>query len=415
MKILVAHPAQQHSFRLATALKQNDCLFKYCTTVYLKDKSLTKLLMRFLPKKFRIRAESRICEELKDSDVMQFCEIEGLFRLLAQNVKFLNKYHNKVRYHVSDRFAKKVAKYAIKNNVDMVITYDDCSPLLFEILKEKAPHIKRILDTSAANRLYMKEIYESDIQITPEFAEHLRKEVPQVWDREILNRVKRELNASQQFLVPSDFVSRSLKYSGILEKQILLCPYGVDIREFTLKTYDKKENKKVLKFIYVGGWKQLKGISYLFEAFRNIPKEKATLIVVGDFSKSYENFEKYVDYITFVGRIPHSQISEILYQSDVFIMPSLGDSFALSALEAAACGLPLIVSKNTGILDLMTEGKEGFMIPIQSSKALEEKINWFIENAEKIPQMGIEARKMAEKYTWQRYYKCVSDIVLKFL
>lgn len=48
MKVLVAHPAQQHSYRLAIALAQSGKLFKYVTTVYHKKKSLTALVAKLL-------------------------------------------------------------------------------------------------------------------------------------------------------------------------------------------------------------------------------------------------------------------------------------------------------------------------------------------------------------------------------
>ena len=408
MKVIVAHPDQQHSYRLATALKHRGMLNAYCTTVYYKKGGLTQIASRFLPSDLKKRAQNRRCNELDDAEVIQFCECEALIKLLSLHVPALKHIYTRLRYHVADRFAKKVARYAIKYDVDAVITYDDCSPILFEILKHKAPKIKRILDTSAANRLYMKEIYEIDTKLQPKFAHQLREECYQVWDKNVLDRIQREIRNSEFFLSPSTFVNRSLAFSKIAEEDIYYCPYGVDIEQFKLKQKFIRPGERI-KFVYVGGTKELKGISYLINAFREFDDTSSILTVVGDYTLD-EDYKK-IKNIHFTGRVPHDKVSEILMENDVFVFPSLGDSFSLSALEAAATGLPLILSDNTGLADFVNEGEEGFVIRTQDTEDLKDKIKWFINNAGKIKEMGMNAHVMARKLTWNQYYEKVSNAV----
>ena len=212
MKVLIAHPAQQHSYRLAIALKKAGMLDKYITTVYYKNRSLTYFVSKFLKGSLKIKAENRHCTYIDDNEVIQYCEGEGLLKLVALNTRFLKKKYDLIKYNTADRFAKKVAKYAIKHHVDAVVTYDDCSPLLFEELQKKAPNILRILDMSAANILYMRNIYERDMDIVPSFANRLRKERSICWNPIIINRAEREIKATQKFLVPSNFVAKSLEF-----------------------------------------------------------------------------------------------------------------------------------------------------------------------------------------------------------
>ena len=416
MKVIVAHPAQQHSYRLATALKRAGVLDKYATTVYFKNGSMTKAVSTVLKGKFRIKAESRHCDELEDKDVIQFCEGEGLLKLVALNTSVLKKHYYQIKYHTADRFAKKVAKYAIKHNADAVVTYDDSSPVLFEILKKEAPHIVRIMDMSSANLLYLKKIYESDMIKAPDFAARMKKERSICWDPTILDRAEREIKATQIFLTPSTFVERSLTFSGIKPAQMFRCPYGVDVSQFQQKEYHDVTGGKTLpiRFVYVGGVKELKGISYLLEAFMNIPKEQAELTVVGNFDSEDSDIKKYLGRVTFTGMVLHSEIPDILKKSDVFIFPSIGDSYALSVMEAASCGLPVIVSENTGVCDKITNGVEGFVVPIQSSEALIEKIHYFISNPHKIETMGKSARKMAEENSWNAYYDNITSVIDKW-
>lgn len=413
MKVLVIHPAQQHSYRLAAAIYKKGWLYKYITTVYRKKISFTSLFSLFLTGNARKKAQGRVCREISQKDVVQFCEIEGLFKLLTIHIAKLRPLYKKIKYHSTDRFAKKVAKYAVRHQVDAVVSYDDYSARLFELLKKKAPQILRIMDVSAANILYMKKIYEKDMEIQPAFAERLLKEREIVWNQDTRIRTKREQENTDLFFVPSDFVARTLAYSGIERERIKICPYGVDTDMFPLKKYRRCEEfqeGRALHFIYVGGAKELKGISYLLNAIMHFPKETAKLTIVGSYNEKDADLQPYIDRICFTGIVLHEEIPLLLQEADVFVFPSLGEGFALSILEAASCGLPLIVSENSGVNDAITEGREGFVIPVQSTEKLVEKMQWFIEHPEKIEQMGRAARNLALHYTWDSYNRRISDI-----
>lgn len=413
MKILVAHPAQQHSYQLATGLEKCGFLHTYATTVYYKKGNFTHLVAMILKGTYKKRAESRVCTSINTDKIQQYCEIFGLLNLLSLNVKPFRKYYKRLKYFTADQFARKVAKYAIKNKVDIVITYDDTSPLLFEILEKEAPNIIRITDMSAANLLYMREIYEKDEKLAPSFAPRLRSEREVVWDPFVINRTKREIKATQHFLVPSNFVKKSLVYSDVNDTQMHLCPYGVDLSLFDQKEYLPKGENDAIEFIYVGGVKELKGIYYLLEAFKQIPTNIAHLTVVGNFDKSDIDTKMYMNHVDFTGIVLHDSIPELLKKSDVFVFPSLGEGLSLSTLEAAACGLPLIVSENSGVNDVMIDGEEGFIIPIQSVDAIYEKVEWFVQHRNQIQIMGERARQMAFKYTWDNYYARIKEIFQK--
>lgn len=410
MKVLVVHPAQQHSYRLAVALYKSARLQKYVTTVYWKNGALTKLVSPFLPGKFRKKAMQRQCPDIPQNQVMQFCEGEGLLKLLAMNTRAFRPCYKKIKYHTADRFAEKVACYAIRHKVDAVVSFDDCSATLFDILAQRAPEILRIMDVSAANTLYMRQIYEKDMILQPEFADCLRRERTIVWNLENQKRAAREISLSQYFLAPSYFVARSLTYSGVKEAQIKICPYGVDTSQFRQKSYPTMEElrSRPIRFIYVGGAKELKGISYLLQAIQSLPPSLAQLTVVGNVERGRKEFQPYLDCVTFTGQVFHNEIPQLLAAADVFVFPSLGEGLSLSVLEAASCGLPLIVSENSGANDLMSGEQQGFVIPVQSVSALTDAMRWFVDHREQIEPMGRRAREMALQATWDRYYEYVN-------
>ena len=415
MKIIVCHPAQQHSYRLATAVKMGHALFKYITTVYYRKRTFTWLVALLLRGKFKAKAINRNCSYLSNPDIKQYCEIEGLMKLLALNIPFFSRWYAFLKYDTADRFARKVADYAIKNEVDAVITYDDCSPLLFEILKKKAPHIVRIMDFSAANQIYMKKIYEHDMELQPDFAEKLKEERPAIQSEWIQNRLLREINATQYFLAGSTFVKKSLEYSGVKPDQVRVCHYGVDVSQFRRDQFLIRKENEPIRFVFVGGTKQLKGLSYMLEAFQKVDHRKATFTIIGIDNLSEELKRKYGKDVCFRGSVLHDQIPQELQHYDVMIFPSLGEGFSLAIIEGMACGLPVIATNHTGANDIIEDGNNGFVIPIEDTTAIQEKMMWFINHREQIPEMGRQAMEIAQKMTWESYYEHVAQAIKEIM
>lgn len=414
VRVLVAHPSQQHSYQLASALKLNGELGLYATTVYDSPRSITRIVSQVLKGEMQRRAKGRRCENLEDSDVFQCCELLCLAKLFCMHVPFAKRFYLPIRYFTADRFAKKIAKLAIKEQFDAVITFDDTSPILFETLKKKAPGIVRILDMSAANPLFMRDIYDNDINMQPTFASKLKKERSVVWDPVLVDRTSRELEAAQYYLCASQFVVSSLEYSGIAPENCFICRYGVDTEQFSFSKRFVEEGRPV-RFVYVGGTKEFKGISYLLDAFMEIDAKDATLTVVGENSLDTTLLQKYKGTIEFVGSIVHSDMPDELAKYDVMIFPSLGDGFGLAMTEGLASGLPVVGSKNSAAPDLIRDGEEGCIIPIQSKEAIVHAVTYFVNNKEVISTMSSKARKLAESMSWGGYYESVHRAIGKML
>lgn len=392
-------------------------LDKYLTSVYYKKGSLTSLLSFFLRGELKRRARNRKITALKDEDVVQIGEFEGLLQILSGRWLPMRSMYDHIKYGRADRFAVKACRYIERSNAKAVITYDDTSSLMFEKLSEVRPKVARILDVSSAGAAFMNLIYCSDINKSPKYAGMLKEEAPFVFERKLIERNNREIRAAQYYLAPSDFVRKSLVYAGAEDSHIFTLPYGVDISAFSCKSYQSAEEmeRRPLRFIYVGGMKERKGISYLLRAFSTIPRGKAVLTIVGAVDENRPELKVFSGVYEPTGLLMHNEIPAELQKADVFVFPSLSEGLSLSVLEGAACGLPLIVSENSGANDCMTEGEEGFVIPIQSDEAIKEKVLWFCNHRDMIPIMGKKARTMAEKYSWDNYYKNLSDIIQKIL
>lgn len=221
----------------------------------------------------------------------------------------------------------------------------------------------------------------------------------------INNKVKRlteraiqELLECSYITVPSVFAANSMIKNGIEREKLLLIPFGVDICKF--KPAEKKDN--IYRVLFVGQVSIRKGILYLLEAWKELNLSNSELTIAGEVSPDIKQFlKKYVNNpaIKFYGHV--SNPVKIFQSASTFIFPSIEEGSALVTYEAMACGLPVIVTENSG--SVARDGIDGFIIPIRNVEAIKEKILTLCENHEKRTEMGISARKHIEQFTWDRY------------
>lgn len=402
-KVMVFHPGQQHSYRLATALNKVGLLGCYCTTVYNRPTSLTRKMLSFLKGDSKIRAEARHCNEIRDDQVVQFGEFFGLLTILFAKLGW-RKAGKVWNQFVNDYCGKKAAKYAIKHGYDCVISYNNNSKSIFEYLSKYAPKIIRIMDASAANVLYMKNIYERDMELAPDFKSLLLQERGILWNKRYQNRINAENKLAQYILAGSEFVKKTYVEEGYPERNIYVCRYGVDISTFCQKEKSNYSGERPLECVFVGGTKEIKGVSYMLEAFKMIPNDKVRLTIIGKNTLSKEMQARYEDNVTFTGSILHNQVAKTLREMDIMIFPSLGEGFSLALVEGLATGLPVIASENSGSSELIKDGWNGFVIPIQNKDEIRDKVLYFVNNSEKVTDMSINARFSVLSLTWEDYY-----------
>ena len=402
MKIIVAHPGKQHSYRLASALKKKGDLLQYITTLYYKPSSwLIRVTNLFLSKENKKRAQKRINQDLEDNDVTTFCEWAGLIETaLVRMGRFKNLYRRFSDWN-SNRFGKKVAKYAIRHQADMVICYDSNATACFQYLKKNASSIKRVLDMSIAARPYMKTIYERDMEASKR--DDLKIQNLYMWREGGMLPYQQEIEDSDYFLVPSSFVRDSLLFCGVNPKQILIVPYGANVG-INVKR-DAVISRNYINFLFVGQANCRKGVPYLLEAFDRLDEAKAHLTIVGGYNSNDWFIRKYAHKknIKCTGYVTFDAMRYLYEQSDVFVFPSLAEGMTLSGIEAMACGLPIICTYNSGVSDIVEDGKSGFIVGTGSVQDITEKMQWFIDHSNDIRDMGERARQTAQKYSWQQY------------
>ncbi len=402
MKVIVAHPGRQHSFRVAKALKESGLLYKYATTVYNKDNSLLmRITKMFLSKENYQRAQRRKCPSLTDGDVIQFCELEGLLLLALIRLDFTHKLSNAYNEYISRKFQRKLAEYIIRNKVDAVISYDTNSMVLFSILKEKAPNVVRIMDNAAPNRHYMYKDFHAHWESCGPFAKtfevygYLTNEKKAMYYGE-------EVKLADYHIVASDYSKKTLEYEGITSENIFKIPYGVD-QSFIFQN-DREYSNNKLNVLFVGQINQLKGIYQLLEAAKEINNPNISFNIVGSGKEAFKDIlNKYENYVRFHGYLYKEKLQKQYESNHIFVFPTMGEGFGLVLLEAMAAGLPVITTRHCGGADLVEEGKNGYFVNVGDTKALVDKIMWCLNHPEEVERMSFKAIETAKQYTWERY------------
>lgn len=197
-------------------------------------------------------------------------------------------------------------------------------------------------------------------------------------------------------LSPSSYVTQSFLARGFRREQILKNIYPINLSLFKADDKPRPKNRP-LTLINTGSLSLRKGTPYLLEAFRLIQKKipSARLLLTRVIQDDVRQvLSRYSDLpIEWSPGLPHAELAERLRSADIFVLPSLEDGWARTVSEAMACGLPAILSVNTGASDSVQPGISGEIVPIRDPQAVADAV---LKWAEVVMQPGYQPRTMID-------------------
>ena len=221
------------------------------------------------------------------------------------------------------------------------------------------------------------------------------------------------------------------------QSKLVIIPPGVDVSHFypipsdEAKVYVglKPEDRMVL---FVGRIEPLKGVDTLIEAMSCVQlKEERPVhlaIIGGDpaaspqeMSAEMARLQKLCDdlavgqTVVFLGKRDQDKLPYYYSAAQLLVMPSHYESFGMVALEAMACGTPVIASEVGGLAYLVRDGETGFTIPDQEPEALCEKISWLLRDHNLHATMSQRAVEYAQDYAWEKIAKQIVDLYRSLL
>jgi D-inositol-3-phosphate glycosyltransferase len=105
--------------------------------------------------------------------------------------------------------------------------------------------------------------------------------------------------------------------------------------------------------------------------------------------------------VLFLGKRGQNTLPYYYSAAEVVVMPSFYESFGMVALEAMACGTPVIASRVGGLAYLIKEGETGYTVPAQDPEALAEKLRLLFVDHDLRAQFGQAAADYAKNFGWE--------------
>lgn len=272
----------------------------------------------------------------------------------------------------------------------------------------------------AAKQLGLKCFYDLPIAYWKTSQRLLREEAERLpeWEPTLLgtrdSQVKLESKAAELDLAdvvisPSKFVYDSLPVNAHQTKKCVVAEFGSP--EVKVQMQKPKLKHSPLRLLFAGALTQRKGLADLFAAMKLLNRSDVELVVMGSRLMPMDFYRAQLPNFTYEPTRPHQAVLQLMQSCDVFVLPSIVEGRALVLQEAMSCGLPLIITPNTGGEDLIDEDKTGFILPIRSPQRIAEKIAWFADNRHRLDEMSTLARQKAAQVTWHNYYKKILNVV----
>jgi alpha-maltose-1-phosphate synthase len=203
--------------------------------------------------------------------------------------------------------------------------------------------------------------------------------------------------------VPSSFSRRSFVAQGVPAEKLYTIPYGVRLETFRKVADPSADTFEVL---FAGHVSLRKGVPYLLQAFAQVNHPRKRLRLAGAVSPEITRLLHSLPQqnVEFLGSVPQAELPKIMSESHVLVLPSIEDGFGLVLSQALACGCPLIASTNTGGDDLITDGVEGFIVPIRDAEALANRMQRLAHDSALQRRMSEAALARVQHLVGWRHY-----------
>ncbi|WP_168735837.1 glycosyltransferase family 4 protein [Cohnella fermenti] len=213
--------------------------------------------------------------------------------------------------------------------------------------------------------------------------------------------------------------SEVLSFFPYAPSMVEVVPNGVDVQTF--RPYDERSKQEARAklglpgtgqlLLFMGGDWHRKGLGYVIEAFNRVAEQFPALqllVVGGGDSEAYRKrvAAAYRDRVRFAGKQPNPE--EWLGASDVFICPTLYETFSLAVHEAAAAGLAVMATRVGGVEDLIEHKVNGYYIE-RDANGIAESLRELLAQ-ERRGELGLKASRKVQALTWDHTYRRFSEL-----
>jgi len=222
------------------------------------------------------------------------------------------------------------------------------------------------------------------------------------------------------FIVPSEFVKNQLIINGFAAQKIVVIPHPAGLNNFIVQP------SQLEKYLFsFGRLDESKGLKTLIEAFalltanNNYPDLQ--LKIAGTGPQEPELLKLAADYqlterIKFLGQQDKAKLAELISGSLAVIVPSLvHETFGLAILESFINGKAVIASRVGALGEIIQVEENGLLFEAGNKNDLKDKINWLLNNPDKLAAMNLKAQVTALKYDPEKHFQQINQIYHKLI
>jgi glycosyltransferase involved in cell wall biosynthesis len=403
--ILVSHPTGNPYMRsVARAFEEAGWLAEFWTCINWREKSA---LARWLPRPVLRQLQRRSFPGVPPGKIFtaparelgrHLASALGWHWLVRHEAGFCSV--DAIYHHLDRQIAARLKRTPALRGVYLV---EDGALETFRVARKLG--VERIYELPIGYWRAAQQIYAEEREREPQWAVTLDGGLDSA---EKLARKDEELRLASRVIVASSFTKNTLALAPEIGGPIHVIPYGAP--DAAAMPGDGGSIKK-LKVIFVGSLGQRKGLSYLLAAIEPL-QAIVELTLLG--SKPSENcppLDEAIRRHRWIKSLPHHEVLEEMARHDVLVFPSLFEGFGLVILEAMSRGLPVITTPNTAGPDLIREGEDGFIVPIRSAAAIQEKLEILARDRARLQTMKHAALDTARRCSWKVHRRLLQEMV----
>lgn len=243
---------------------------------------------------------------------------------------------------------------------------------------------------------YLLSVWGSDVYIFP-FKSPLHKSM-------ICGNVK----SADAIASTSTMMAQQLHKVCDYGQKMFITPFGVNVEHFAPEEFAEQPDSGKFVIGIVKLLEEVYGIEYLIKGFtlfasrlkqeQNPVFDRIELDIYGKGEDEQKlrllaQHSPFHDKIKFMGFLPNEQVADVTKRFSVSCLPSLSESFGVSAVEAMACGVPVIASDADGFLETVDDGVTGFIVSKQNEQAIADKLYEFAISPELCKKFGAAGRQ----------------------
>ncbi len=235
-------------------------------------------------------------------------------------------------------------------------------------------------------------------------------------ERQLIQHADRIIAATQ------DERAQIIRHCGATSSQVEVIPCGVDLRRFV--AYDRQAARARLGWqadqpvlLFVGRLDPFKGPDVLLRAAA-LMQTQAGVVIVGGNAAGDPEIEKLRrlacelgirQRVRFLGARPQEELPLIYSAADVTVVPSYHESFGMAAVEALACGTPVVATRSGGLMTVIRHGATGYLVP-RNPGFFAERLDSLLNDPATLQAMRAASRPSILPYSWQSVARQMSEV-----